>query len=229
MKRSRFSAAAGFGAVIALGVVGFGCSSTSPAGGTGGATGTGGGAATGTGGHGTGGSTGTGGAADAGTVPMCNPSPNDQSACDSNPTCVKNCGVNIAALSTTRAHKTCTCSGPAPGGLWSCPSTGGACVYPGDLALACFALTPTPPACPRDTADGGADGGDGGGADAGGALIRSGVSSCTPPQSDVCGNICGSATAGVVSYQDSSGGKTGYCVCIANTWQCASAAEWPVQ
>ena len=73
MKRSRFAAAAGFGAVIALGVVGFGCSSTSPAGGTGGATGTGGGAATGTGGHGTGGSTGTGGAIDAGTASHVQP------------------------------------------------------------------------------------------------------------------------------------------------------------
>ena len=222
MKRSRFVAAAGFGAVIALGVVGFGCSSTSPSSGTGGAPGTGGSPA-GSGGHAVGGATGAGGATDAGAgLPMCNPSPADQSACNSNPTCAKNCGVNIQALSTTRALKTCTCSGAAPSGIWSCPSTAGACVYPTDLVLSCFALTPTPPACPRDTTDGGADGG--------GALIRSGVSVCTPPQSEVCGNICGSPTAGTFSYQDSTGmGKVGYCVCSGGLWQCASAAEWPAQ
>jgi hypothetical protein len=219
MKRSRFVAAAGFGAVIALGVVGFGCSSTSPSSGTGGATGSGGTTTAGVGGHAVGGATGAGGAADAGTVPMCNPSPDDQSACNNNPTCVKNCGVNIQALSVTRALKTCTCSGPAPGGTWSCPSTAGACVYPTDIDRTCFTL-PTPLlACPRDTTDGGADGG--------GALIRSGVSTCTPPQSEVCGDVCGSAVAGTFSYQDSSGGKTGYCVCIGGLWQCASTAEWP--
>src|SRR5262245_54007170 len=95
MTRPTFASAAGIGVVIALGFMGFGCSSSSPSTGTGGKTGTAG--ATGTGGTaaGTGGKTGTGGngsggnGADAGpALPMCaNPAPADKSACNSDPSC----------------------------------------------------------------------------------------------------------------------------------------------
>jgi hypothetical protein len=209
------------GAIIALGLMAQGCSSTSNSG-TGGA----GGGSSSVGGHlgsvggalgSQGGSNGQGGASadagqDAGPM-MCSPAPAEGAACNNNPPCNKNCGLNIMALSTVRAQKTCTCAG-----TWSC----GACVYPSDLAAACFHIPASPPACPRDSTDGGAD--------AGGGLIKPGVTACTPPNSEVCGNLCGSAVANMPSYQDSTGaGKVGYCVCIAGAWQCASVAEWPPQ
>ena len=221
MTRPTFAAAAGIGVAIALGFIGFGCSSSSSSGtggnsGSGGATGTGGVAATG----GKSGSGGAGGADAGAALPVCSPAPADKSACDSNPSCTKNCGVNISAIDGKRAMKACTCSGAAPTGMWSCPSTNGACIYPTDIDLTCFRLpTGGPPACPTDTSDGGADGG--------GALIKSGTTPCTPPNSEVCGDVCGSAT--VNSYQDSSGPKMGYCACVAGTYQCASVNEWPPQ
>ena len=227
MTHPTFAAAAGIGVAIALGFMGFGCSSSSSSG-TGGKSGSGGASAAG-GATGSGGATGTGGAsADAGAaLPVCtNPaSPADKSMCDSNPSCTKNCGVNISAIDGKRAMKACTCSGAAPSGMWSCPSTNGACVYPTDIDLTCFKLpTGGPPLCPSGGADGGA--GDGG-ADAGSSLIKSGNTPCTPPNSEVCGNVCGSGT--VNSYQDSSGApKMGYCACVAGTYQCASVNEWPM-
>lgn len=228
MNRNMFVASA-LGAVVALGLASFGCSSTSNNnGGTGGAVGVGvgGGTGTGTGGKlgGTGGAiSGTGGKpADAGSdgPAMCSPAPDDGTACAGNPACTKNCGVNISSLTTSRAQKTCTCSGPT--GTWSCPSTNGACMYPTDIDSTCLRLPATgaPPACPRVNPDGG-------GTDGGTALIRSGTTNCEVPNSEVCGNLCGSATAGTFSYQDSSGAnKVGYCVCIAGIYQCASVAEW---
>jgi hypothetical protein len=220
MKRNAFLAST-YGAVVALGLMSFGCSSTSNSG-TGGATGSAGSAGSGAGGHvngtggsttaGTGGSTGQGGAkADAGTdgpMTCASPAPVDGTQCSNNPPCNKNCGVNIMALTTSRAQKTCTCST-----TWAC----GACVYPTDVNLDCLRL-PTPvPECPHDPADGGTT-----------ALIKPGVTPCTPPNSEVCGNVCGSATAGTFSYQDSTGtGKVGYCACISGAYQCASVAEWP--
>jgi hypothetical protein len=210
--------------MIALGVTGFGCSSTSNPGGTGGSVGTGGSSSGGTTGR-QGGTTGSlggagGSSVDAGqdtaaVLPACSPAPNDHDLCNSNPTCTKNCGVNISDLTTTRAQKTCTCSGASPTGMWSCPSAAGACSYPTDVDLTCLRL-PTPvPACATDPAT-----------DGGAGLIRPGTTVCQVPNSETCGNVCGSPT--VASYQDSSGGgKMGYCVCIAGKFQCASVAEWP--
>ena len=88
------------------------------------------------------------------------------------------------------------------------PGGAGTCVYPTDIDLACFQL-PTPvPACPHYPADGG-------------RRIRTGVSACEVPNSQTCGNVCGSATAGVMSYQNAAGaGQVGYCVCIAGVYQC---------
>jgi len=49
-----------------------------------------------------------------------------------------------------------------------------------------------------------------------------------PPNSEVCGNICGSASAN--TYLDGSNNpKMGYCVCINGVYQCASVNEWPPQ
>jgi hypothetical protein len=232
----------GLGAVLAFGLVEFGCSSTSNnGGGTGGSTtgtggkGTGGSSTVGTGGSttgvggstsgvggstsGVGGSTtgaggsGTGGSS--GVIPACNPAPGDGTACTfgtSLSPCNKNCGANIGMISATRAQKTCTCGST---NLWSCPSAAGACVYPTGIDLTCFHI-PTPlPACPTDLSDGGS------------GLLRPNASACTPP-SGTCGGVCGSTTAN--SYQDSGGvGKIGYCTCIGARWQCASLNEWAPQ
>jgi hypothetical protein len=228
--------ASAFGAAIALGSVASGCSSTSNSnGGSGGVTGAGGKVGTGgNAGGGVGGITanggtmgslggsGQGGRADAGSdgpaaLPMCSPAPDDGTACTGNPTCTKNCGINISSLSLNRAQKACTCSGA--NGTWSCPSTNGACVYPTDFDPTCLRLPATVPACPRDLPDGGADAGSG--------LIRPNLSICEVPGSEVCGNVCGSANVNTPSYQDGQGGaKVGYCVCILGKYQCASVAEW---
>jgi hypothetical protein len=218
MTRPTFAAAAGIGVAIAFGFIGFGCSSSSSSSGTGGATGSGG--TTGTGGHvGTGGATGTGGADAGAALPVCtSPAPGDGTACNSDPSCTKNCGLNTSTLVTGRAMKACTCSGPS--GTWSCPSTNGACVYPAALDLACFHIPSPVPACPSQAGDGGAD--------AGSPLIKSGGTSCVPPNSEVCGNLCGSASAN--TYLDGSNNpKMGYCVCINGVYQCASVNEWPPQ
>jgi hypothetical protein len=226
MKRNAL-VTAGLGAMIALGMGGFACSSSS-SGGSGGTTGSGG--ATGAGGKATGGATGSVGGAtgsvggatgsDAGqdaapALAMCTtPAPDDGTACNSNPSCTKACGPNISALGA-RAQKPCICSGAA--GTWSCPSTAGACVYPTDVDLTCLHV-PTPlPACPGDP---NGDGGLG--------LIRPNTTICTDPPSETCGNVCGSAVAGTFSYQDSTGaGKVGYCACVSGKYQCSSVAEWP--
>jgi hypothetical protein len=141
----------------------------------------------------------------------------DQATCNSDPTCTKTCGLDISSLTTSRPKRTCTCSGStASNGHWSCPAGAGSCVYPTDVDLSCFQL-PTPvPACPHDPADGGT------------ALIRSGVSSCVNGSSQVCDGVCGSATAGVFSYQNAGGaGQVGYCVCVNNIYQCALVNDWP--
>jgi hypothetical protein len=51
------------------------------------------------------------------------------------------------------------------------------------------------------------DGGsaDSGSADGGSTLIRTNSSACTLPNSEVCGGVCGSATSTVFSYRDSAG------------------------
>ena len=213
--------ASAFGAAIALGLAANGCSSSSNGSGTGGATGTGTGGATGTG---TGGRNGTGGRADAGSdapaaLPMCpSPAPGDGTACNSNPSCTKACGVDIHMLTTSTPMKPCTCSGA--NGTWSCPSTNGACVYPTDGDLTCLILPQTVPVCPRDVPDGG-------GVDAGSGLIRPGVSNCVVPGSEVCGNVCGSSNSSTFTYQDGNGiSKVGYCVCMGGKYQCASVNEW---
>jgi len=59
-------------------------------------------------------------------------------------------------------------------------------------------------------------------------LITTGVSPCTNTAGAMCGPICGSATTTVNSYQDSNmNPKAGYCACISGVWQCASTKEWP--
>jgi hypothetical protein len=242
------------GAAIALGLIGCGCSNgpTSDDGGT--TSGGDGGTDGGQGGPTDGGrdvavDSGQGGAADGspdattdggrdgtadgatgdggeGGVLACNPAPADMSPCNSNPSCTETCGLNISALTTSRPQRTCTCSGStASGGRWSCPGSAGACVYPTDVDLTCLQLPAPLPACPVGTPDGGS--GDSGSADGGSNLIRTNSSACTLPNSEVCGGVCGSATPTVFSYQDTTGAKVGYCVCIAGIWQCATVSEWP--
>jgi len=235
-------AIAGLAAVLALGLGGFGCSSGSSGGGSGGSGGGGkggggagggqGGGAGGGQGGGAGGSAGHGGTGgggqdaaadaphDAGSdaLASCNPAPADQSACNSNPSCTVTCGVDVSSLTTGRPQRTCTCSGStAAGGKWSCPTTAGSCHYPTDIDPTCFQLPSTLPACPKDPAT-----------DAGMGLIRPGITACTPPNSETCGLVCGSATAGVFSYQTAAGAPAvGYCTCIGQVYQCSSVNDWP--
>jgi hypothetical protein len=253
MKRNA-TVTARYCAMIALGLLGYGCSSESTSddggaadGGEGGTDAGQGGTPDGTPDSGPDGTSDTGqggtpdggrdGAADGsrdgsadsseGGLPMCSPAPADMSPCNSNPSCIEGCGVDISALSTSRPQRTCTCSGStASGGRWSCPGSGGACVYPTDVDLSCLQL-PTPlPACPLETPDGGSA--DSGAADGGASLVRTGTSACALPSSEVCGGVCGSATPTVFSFKDSTGmAKAGYCACIAGIWQCASVSEWP--
>jgi hypothetical protein len=260
MKRTALLAT-GFSAIVALGLIGYGCTSGDSVGGTGGstagsqggatgtsqggATGTSQGGATGTsqgGATGTsqggatgsqggttgsqggatgsqGGATGGGQGGATGLVPVCaSPQPADKvTACDSSPSCTKNCGVNAGAIQLPRAQKLCTCPGPAPA-VWSCPSSLSACVYPTPTPTTwtCFHL-PTPvPACPLDPAQ-----------TTNGGVVKTGVTTCTPATGG-CGNVCGSATA--TAYQDgSNAAKMGYCACVGTVFQCASVNEWPPQ
>jgi hypothetical protein len=241
MKRHAF-AIVGLAAVIALGFGGSGCSSGSSGAGNGGAGGggkgggagggqggAGGGQGGGGGGQGGGGAGGHGGggqdaavdvAHDAATdaLASCNPAPADQSACNSNPACTIPCGADVSALTLGHPQRTCTCSGStAAGGKWSCPATAGSCIYPTDIDPTCFQLPSTLPACPKDP-----------NTDAGMGLIRPGITTCTPPNSETCGLVCGSATAGVFSYQTGAGvAAVGYCTCIGQVYQCASVNDWP--
>jgi len=240
MKRNTFVASASitsaFATVIALGLLSTGCSSTSNGGtggaggstGLGGAAGGGAGGKTGTGGTtgGTGGKTGgTGGAAGAGAggaagakmdagsdaLMTCgNSAPNEGATCNNNPACAKSCGVNISVLTSEPVTKNCMCSS-----TWTC----GTCNYPTDVNLDCLRLPSPVPACPHITVDGG---------DAGSGLIKTNSTPCEVPNSEVCGNVCGSATAGTFSYQDGAGAsQVGYCACILGVYQCASVADWP--
>jgi hypothetical protein len=63
--------------------------------------------------------------------------------------------------------------------------------------------------------------------DGGSSLIRNGTTVCTPPNSEVCGNVCGTTTAN--SYLTRTGtAAIGYCVCINGAYQCSSINDWPV-
>ena len=203
---------ASLGAIVAIGLIQYGCSSTSDSG-TGGASGQAG--STGT--HGTGGSTGsagtTGTGGTTGGLMVCSPAPQDKSVCTMGAaTCTKNCGANTTAL-LARAQKPCACvlNPTTSAYAWDCTNSG-ACVYPASLTsmTACFHI-PTPlTACPLDA----------------GALIRPHLSVCTNTPAGTCGTVCGSTT--VPSYQDGSmAQKTGYCSCINGLWECASTMEWP--
>jgi hypothetical protein len=245
---------AGIGAVVALGLIGYGCSSSNGGGGgTGGHTGTGGSTTSGSGGStttgsggsttagsggstatgsggstttgaggstttGAGGSTTTGNDASTGTVTMCNPAPDDKSACvpgSVTSPCTKNCGANIVALSALRAQKPCACNTVGATSTWDCTNAG-PCVYPAGLDPTCFHLATPPAVCPTDLTDGGS------------GLLRPNISTCTLPAGMTCGLVCGSAT--VASYQDSKAApKMGYCTCLAGKYQCASVNEWPAQ
>ena len=176
-----------------------------------------------------GGGGGDGGTGEAG-IATCSPGAIDAGVCSGSASCAERCGVDVSMLTTTPTRRTCTCGASAgdagdAGSRWSCPTEAGACVYPTDVDLSCMQL-PTPlPACSVDL---GGQLSDGGTSDGGGGTIHNGVSVCTLPNSETCGNVCGSASSTVVSYLDSAdAGKSGYCVCVVGTWQCASVNDWP--
>jgi hypothetical protein len=249
---------AGVGAVLALGLVEYGCSSSSNNGGTGGAhTGQGGsttgqgGSATGQGGSstgsggsttGSGGSTtgaggsttaGTGGAtgSDGGTgLGMCQaPIPNDKGGCNGNETsCTKPCGPNVADLNLGRPQKACACTGG--------PMVAG---FPMSWDCSGGGICAWPPALaavacfhlPATVPLCPTDPT----ADGGSNLLRPNATTCTLGAGEMCGQICGSNVMTQPSYQDSNGApKVGYCVCSVRAaggarWQCASTMEWAPQ
>jgi hypothetical protein len=186
--KSNGLAAARFGTMTALALMGFGCGSgdTSSDAGTGD---DGQGSADGTQGDSAGGRDGTtdglqgsldggrdgtadglqgsldggeGGPTDGGEggLALCSPAPADMSACNGNPPCPVSCGLDLSALTTSRPLRTCTCSASTvSAGRWSCPASAGACVYPTDVDLTCLQLPAPLPACSLEAPDGGSDSG----------------------------------------------------------------------
>jgi hypothetical protein len=234
---------AGLGAIVAVGLIQTGCSSTSDNG-TGGSTGQGGSSAgqggssagtggstgaTGTGGStgttGTGGSTGTTGTGGStgttgtggttGALPICaSPAPADKSACTVGAaTCTKNCGANTTAL-LARAQKPCACLASATtAGAYAWDCTNSGACTYPASLTAMTACFHIPTPLTACPLDAG-------------ALIRPHASVCTNTPAGTCGTVCGSTTA--PSYQDTSAAqKVGYCSCINGLWECASLTEWP--
>ena len=235
--------AAGFGAMVALGLIGYGCTSSDTVSGTGGSTGahgTGGSTGAGTGGStttvGTGGSTGagtggstttvgTGGSTGGGTGGSTGGGVGGSAG--GLPTCVSPPPKDKAAcLSTDVSPCTKACGINAAGQSRA------------QKPCACIASTMTPPTawdctnsgpcvypttfintCFRLTPAPPA---------CPTPVITTGVTTCTNTAGATCGPLCGAATG--TSYQDSSmGQKIGYCACINGIWQCASVPEWPPQ
>jgi len=247
--RRQARAAATFGAIVALGLLGFGCSSGGSgggAGGSGGGAGGGGGGAGGAGGKGGSGG-GGGGAIDAGRD-AAGGSAGGQGGSggggaggggqDAGSDALPACSTPPDNGSACNSNPPCTkpCGVDISGLTTSRPQLACTCSGPssanGKWACATTAgscVYPSdidlfcfriPTPLPLCPTDP-PDGGTG--------LIRTGTSTCTNDSSETCSGICGSASSTVMSYRDGTGAKVGYCVCIAGIWQCASVAEWPAQ
>jgi hypothetical protein len=249
MKRTSL-VVAGFSAIVALGLIGYGCTSGDTVNDGTGGKGSGGQTGSGTGGSttsGTGGSSsGTGGMTTSGT--------------GGSTTGTGGSTTGTGGSTTGTGGMTTTGTGGATGGLLMCASTlkdkaactstdvsctkncgvnAGASQPRATKPCACIASTVTPPMAWDCT-------------NAGPCtypatfdktcfsltpapaacpttLITTNVTTCTNTAGATCGPICGSAVTTVNSYQDSSmNPKVGYCACINGVWQCASTKEWPM-
>jgi len=242
---------ASLGAIFALSIAGYGCSSSSDTGtggktgttGTGGSTtttGTGGSTTTtGTGGSttttGTGGSTtGTGGGSGTGTGGASGTGTGGASgtvaACAApNPTSPGDGTACTAAITCTKncGPNTSALGAARPAKACTCPGTTGGVWACNSAAGSCVwpaALAAMP--CFSLTPAPPLCPMDTSTTPA--TLIRANLTTCTNTAGSTCGGICGSPT--VASYLDSVPAmKMGYCVCINGVYRCASATEWAPQ
>ncbi len=60
------------------------------------------------------------------------------------------------------------------------------------------------------------------------AATISGTTTCTNTAGATCGPLCGSATVPSYATSATATPKAGYCACINGIYQCASTAEWPM-
>jgi hypothetical protein len=245
----------GFSAVLALGLIGYGCTSGDSVGGTGGTTGGQGGlTGSGQGGApaGLGGTTGGGqGGAPAG---LGGTTGGGQGGAAGGATGGGTGGVTGGGTGGATGGAVALCVAPAPTDKVTacnsdpaCTKTCGInasgaglpravklCTCPGPASV--WSCPSTLGACAYPTADWSCLKlpatpvmCPGGGTVVTANTIISGTTLCTPT-SGTCSSVCGSPTAGTFSYQDSGGaGKVGYCACIGTKYQCASVAEWAPQ
>jgi hypothetical protein len=245
---------AGFGAILALGLVEYGCSSSDNGGGSGGGTGTGGATSGGQGGAtagGTGGSTagGAGGARTGGTGGATAGGAGGSTAGGTG-------GSTAVGTGGATGGGIAICAAPQPADKATCTPGTASCTKNcgANISAISGVRAQKPCACVTSPATGlpAWDCSNSGvctyptGLDAtcfhlptplpacpadpaGGTsmLIRPNTTLCTNTAGAMCGGqVCGSTT--VASYQDGSmAPKIGYCSCIVGKWQCASVAEWP--
>jgi hypothetical protein len=239
--------AAGFGAMVALGLIGYGCTSSDTVGGTGGSTGSG--------GHGTGGTTGggVGGTTGAGVGGTTGGGTGGTTGGGTGGTTGGGVGGTTGGGvgGTTGTLPMCV---PAPSDKSTCdaataisPCTKNCGINAAGITqpraqkpCACIASTVMPPTawdCTNSgpcvypttfdstcfkltpTAPPACPT----------TLITAGVTTCTNTTGATCGPLCGAATGN--SYQTGTTTftpKVGYCACINGIWQCASVNEWPM-
>jgi hypothetical protein len=247
MKRTSL-VVAGFSAIVAFGLIGYGCTSgdtvndgtggkgtggsTSGTGGSTTTTGTGGMTTTGTGGMtstGTGGSTttGTGGMTSTGTGGMTTTGVGGSSG-----------GIPVCASPAPADKSMCTPGTDISPCTKNCGVKAEATQPRAQKPCVCNASTTTPPGAWDCT-------------NAGPCVYPttfnktcfaltsappacptplpvSNVTTCTNTAGATCGPLCGSATAGSYTTGTSTTAKVGYCACINGIWQCASVNEWPM-
>ena len=250
MKRTSL-VVAGFSAMVALGLIGYGCTSGDTVNNGTGGKGAGGSTTT----TGSGGSTTTTGSGGSTTTTGAGGSTTTTGAGGSTTTGAGGSTTTGAGGSTTTgaggsSGGLVSCPSPAPGDKTMCDLTAAATVTPctkncgikNSLAqkpCACIASTVMPPTAWDCSNQGpcvypaGFDGTCYKLTPAPPAcptpLPVSGTTACTNTTGATCGPLCGSATVGSYTTGTSTTAKLGYCACINGIWQCASAMEWPPQ
>ena len=248
MKRTSL-VVAGFSAVLALGLIGYGCTSGDNVSGTGGSTGSG-GTTSGQGGSTTtssGGATGSSGGA---TGSSGGATGSSGGATGSQGGATGSQGGATGAAGSAGGLP--LCPSPAPGDKTACDLTLSTTVTPctkncgvkasgAQKPCACITSTvvagsPTSWDCSNQGACVYPTGFDGtcykltpAPAACPTPLPVSGTTACTNTAGATCGPLCGSATVGSYTTGTSTTAKIGYCACINSLWQCASVAEWPAQ
>ena len=254
MKRTSL-VVAGFSAMVALGLIGYGCTSgdtvnngTGGKGAGGSTTGAGGSTTTGSGGSTT---TGAGGSTTTGAGGSTTTGAGGSTTTGAGGSTTTGAGGSTTTGAGGSSGGLVTCPSPAPGDKTMCDLTAATTVTPctkncgikNSLAqkpCACIASTVMPPTA-WDCSNQGPcmypstfDKTCYSLATAPPACptpLVTGLTTCTNTAGATCGPLCGSAT--VASYSTGtlaapSTPKPGYCACTNGLWQCASVAEWPM-